>query len=790
MAQQSNGGDTKQNHKDKRPGRRRRHHRHNHANRNTSKKVGSDQQAANRGGKQGSYDSSPKPQHDGDHEIATNNKDEGGSKQDLSSTSSRHENTQQNNQSTTMTKHQKQTQQKQHRRRRRNNRDKGDMNITLEQNIKSDDAEGGRIIPIESTTLRQNDGQGKEMQTNNSSRKSRNRRHRKHKSKNNEPGGNEALQSGLIETVAEEGALPLNANSFPTLGAAGSACIDKRDDNTIAVWNESSLANKISSLSLKRQQEEELERIMEQEQAMLPSNSSVKLTMLSSKSSQTITGETEGGEEESINITDTNVEEEVDRTMPKTSSILVPSSTPQVNDESNNTNNAVLPNTKSKWTGSELSKMRQRWWEAVHAKRKKLDKEKQNQRHLGNSINAAKYSQQPERRKDEYTSQDEDDSSSVGSLSSSSVSSELSSDDDSLVNGVSYRDHMQPPALSKPFDEAGMNRMKQDCVKSTPPVPQLILDLERICVESGHPLHCAIYNHALVSGRGSSLHMNISNNYEVNHSGNASENSEKSNAEVVLHRLLTMQSSDDVIRWKCDRVALLEMRGFAKDVEYQESRAKSLTDDVSTTLFSADVTSLTPLQLAICWNLPSIIRLLYTTTRSTYFVNKSEEEDEHGRTPLMLACELGHAACIQAILCGSKPKLDRRERKGGNTAFHFCCMGKPNSEGQILHRHVGSDNDDDDDGEQDNYDGNHQGCVKAIGMLLRYTQSNLQKRALMLTNKDGQNVFHIASTRSDLGLIERLLECHNLPGVKISKALDAKDRCGYTPFLAAVAADA
>ena len=156
----------------------------------------------------------------------------------------------------------------------------------------------------------------------------------------------------------------------------------------------------------------------------------------------------------------------------------------------------------------------------------------------------------------------------------------------------------------------------------------------------------------------------------------------------------------------------------------------------------------------------------------------------------MLACELGHAACIQAILCGSKPKLDCRERKGGNTAFHFCCMGKPNSEGQILHRHVGSDNDDDDDGEQDNYDGNHQGCVKAIGMLLRYTQSNLQMRALMLTNKDGQNVFHIASTRSDLGLIERLLECHNLPGVKISKALDAKDRFGYTPFLAAVAADA
>ena len=35
-------------------------------------KVGSDQQAANRGGKQGSYDSPPKPQHDGDHEIATN----------------------------------------------------------------------------------------------------------------------------------------------------------------------------------------------------------------------------------------------------------------------------------------------------------------------------------------------------------------------------------------------------------------------------------------------------------------------------------------------------------------------------------------------------------------------------------------------------------------------------------------------------------------------------------------------------------------------------------------------
>ena len=67
----------------------------------------------------------------------------------------------------------------------------------------------------------------------------------------------------------------------------------------------------------------------------------------------------------------------------------------------------------------------------------------------------------------------------------------------------------------------------------------------------------------------------------------------------------------------------------------------------------------------------------------------------------MLAYELGYASCIQTLLqySSSKNKLDCRERMGGNTAFHFCCMevlkskssNNDDDDGQVLHSSLSSD---------------------------------------------------------------------------------------------------
>ena len=235
------------------------------------------------------------------------------------------------------------------------------------------------------------------------------------------------------------------------------------------------------------------------------------------------------------------------------------------------------------------------------------------------------------------------------------------------------------------------------------------------------------------------------------------------------------------------------MRGLeSKSAQCQESSVKTLTSNRThpNLLLSADTSSLTPLQLAIYWNLPRIVRLICTSFASKKNGKKAtEEEDEHGRTPLMLACELSHVACIQAVLCVSSPKLDRRERDGGNTAFHFCCMGRLLNEEQLLL----SDSliRDDNSGEDVlDFDDTSTACADAMSMLLKYTPVSQQKRAFMLTNGNGQNLLHLACSRGDLRLVECLLVRGNGSGIKISKALDAKDRFGYTPFLAAVAADA
>ena len=552
--------------------------------------------------------------------------------------------------------------------------------------------------------------------------------------------------------------------SFPTLTTPSTpATIVASSNNNLVndeetTWKNECLATKIAT-SLELEAQQEMQRQVEQLQKM-GEQDIVQLTTLSSKSLHTIIDQEIDGDDKLTSTIEDNEE------------ISMPHTATSIEGASSQNQSTIIPNTKQKWTESELSKMRKRWWEAVRAKQKKAEEDRVQRMLEFQQENALLVH---ERDSDE----NEDDSSSLGrSNSSSPSSSSISTDNITELDHANYHDPMEPPSLTTPFDE--MVPVTEPRPPSPtiipyirPTVPQSILDLEQRCIQSMYPLHCAIYNIAL------------SQNYEEFGTYNNNNDSyEKSDAEVVLHRLLTKHKAEEVMQWKSQRVGLSRIPGLEGTSKCDKSSIDTLTN-AKVDLLSADIASLTPVQLAIYWNQPKAIRLLYSTTTHGTNMKHSDEEDEHGRTPLMLACELSHAECIQALMCASSlRKLDRRERKGGNTAFHFCCMGS--NYGNLLRVHSG----DDDDVEGEDIldlgsDTSTSVCVDSLDMLLRYTSVKDQKRALMTTNRNGHNLLHLACLQGDLILLECLLK--NIPGVNVSKVLDVKDVFGYTPFLTAVA---
>ncbi len=85
-----------------------------------------------------------------------------------------------------------------------------------------------------------------------------------------------------------------------------------------------------------------------------------------------------------------------------------------------------------------------------------------------------------------------------------------------------------------------------------------------------------------------------------------------------------------------------------------------------------------------------------------------------------------------------------------------------------------------------------------LTLILRYTHLMTlqamtsikdQRITLLLTNCDGQNILHLECIQGDLRLLERLLECRTLPGVKIAKALELKDNYRFDAFTSTIASD-
>jgi hypothetical protein len=375
---------------------------------------------------------------------------------------------------------------------------------------------------------------------------------------------------------------------------------------------------------------------------------------------------------------------------------------------STSTKTPLLPNVKVKWNETQMSRMRIRWWEAQRIKRQmEIETKKKEKELLMQNVDSA----------------DE----------SSSASSSTSSMDDS----------MQPPSLKNPFDEVTIKRetsqqmtlLEEEVgVSSLSSISPQITLLEKKCLQSDYPLHFIIHHY--YSLRQHQQHV--------------------SDAKTVLIRLLEEQDIATVELWRSTTMSLYNLNVFETLLD--------LNVLPGIQLLSADLEALTPLQLAIILDLPEVVCLLLSTAG-----NKSitMEEDEFGRTPLMLSCELHRRKCIEALLSLIvKPKLDHRENNGGNSAFHLCCMGSTNTVSLSA-------------------------AADTIEFLLSRTPPPLQKRILFSVNNSRQSLLHLACASADLSLVDCILSQLNQRGCNfVMKALNMKDRNDCVPFICAIKANA
>ena len=373
-----------------------------------------------------------------------------------------------------------------------------------------------------------------------------------------------------------------------------------------------------------------------------------------------------------------------------------------------------LPNVRLKWNEAQMSRMRNRLWEAERVKRQKNETRK---------------------KKAGISSHQTDSDESSSTSSSESIFSP----------GNECDDAMEPPLLNIPFDER-ITKQPNVPSLSEKPIPatahhtvhisQETIKLEQQCRESTHPLHFIIHHYYTVKTSAHSLSV----------------------ADSVLRRLLRTQSLQ-LEQWLSTRISLYDL----------------FDQDLDSHVMSADIYALNPLQLCIILNLHHVIRTILSTPcqASDAGLNnvKHMEEDNIGRTPLMLACELHRSECIEVLLTlTNKPKLDHREKEHGNSAFHFCCMGT-----KII------PTDDDCDA----------AAANTLELLLSRTPHSLQRRMLFAVNNQRKSLLHLACASGDLQLVDCILnELGSRGSNLVTKALNMKDIHHCVPFITAVMADA
>lgn len=491
--------------------------------------------------------------------------------------------------------------------------------------------------------------------------------------------------------------------SFPLLSLASATV-----KNTESFWDDCQKNEALVSASTKTNDEtSNVDKSVDNndntaEQILLHNNTDVPLVKLKSSKPTSFIAE-KSIPQSTPEATDTSAEGEPK----KQERVEIESS---VNTESENGHQMPsLPNVKLKWNEAQISKMRNRLWEAERIKRQ-MDHETQQKK--------------------------EADLSSESSSTSSEVNVSADGECD---------DTREPASLNNPFDESTTKQPSVSSLSGQPmpaavhhtiQIPQEVIQLEQKCLKSAHPLHFMIRHYYLVKQKARSL----------------------SEADAVLARLLGSQSQL-VEKWLSERMSLHDLfpRGLTAHVR------------------SADIRALNPLQLCIILNLDNILQTILSTAYQVSEVRWNNftfmEGDNLGRTPLMLACELHRLKCIIVLLkLTNKPKLDHREREGGNSAFHFCCMGK---------KMMPTDDDRD------------AAAAHTLKLLLNRTPHPLQKRMLFAINNQRKSLLHLACASGNLRLVDCILhELGSRGSNLVTKALNMKDAHHCVPFITAVIADA
>lgn len=491
---------------------------------------------------------------------------------------------------------------------------------------------------------------------------------------------------------------------FPTISSANVAEKSEKISNAEIFWSDR-LNSKLIATHVEQETDED-----DDAQRVFYNQSSVPLTVLKSRTS--LDDANEDDQAKTFDVSDNEQRQQ------QTSNNTFKSS---VNDIHEVNPTPLLSNLKMKWNESQRGKMRKRWWDAERAKRQ---------------FEAQRRRIKMEQMQLEHVS---DDSSSVSSSSSSSANSF-----DECDLG------MQFSARNTPFDEF---RPILPSVQSTYlTVPEIIARprqsseqvLEDKCLRSAYPLHLSVYYCYSLKRQSCLL------------AGGIAPDTTSSDAESVLFRLLMLDDAD-VDLWKSTTCSLYNF--------FSDTEEPPIGRDVH--LLSVNLEALTPMQLAICLDLtPRMIRILCSTPKLTLEDSKEAcmQQDEFGRTPLMLACELHRVECIDTLLSLSiNSKLDHRESEGGNSAFHFCCTGTKSV---------------------------HSLAPDTLELLLNRTPYQLQKRILLSTNNEKQSILHLACASGDLRLVDYILDELNSKGSNfVMKALKTKDANHCVPFISAVKAD-
>ena len=165
------------------------------------------------------------------------------------------------------------------------------------------------------------------------------------------------------------------------------------------------------------------------------------------------------------------------------------------------------------------------------------------------------------------------------------------------------------------------------------------------------------------------------------------------------------------------------------------------------------LSALTAAHLAIWLDRPQFLKIILD-----YDNRILHALDGYCWTPLMLACALSRDGCVQVIMSYSTKVVFAKHSLTGNNAIHLCCKYGD----LVTLRYV-------------------------LTALYKSSGSKHQYKCFSCQNNDGQTPWHIICENNRMDMVEMFMTVWVTPSLK---GLTMRDKFGYTPFIAAIYANA